>query len=1038
LFNVGAFTAFSATEPAVESLIRSAGTISKLEACSRLNAANGITTFRTRKNTANGNQVISIGAATTGRFQDTTNSDTVAAGDKVALQVVNAGATGNCTIHNYSSVSDATTNTVSRVGVGGSVSYSTANTSWYFPIVGNVGTTQQTVEAPRKVRIRKAGTFKHLHVYAPSNARTTTTTIRTRKNGANGAISVSISSGQTGTFENTANTETVVAGDDYNLQLSTLTGTQSFGLNTIAISFETTTNISLHGCSLVSGRTHSSGALEYDTISGYEIGRGTENQTQGRIEFPQTFSELGVHVSQNSATGSSTVNLRKNGAASSLTISFIAGATGQFNDSVNTVSVVAGDFVNYSYIAGTSSFFTTAHTSVYSETIVTTPVFTTKTLNYDIIKEVTDTITLKHNILQEVVDTNTLKFNVLNEVPPKTLTTLYNIYKEVPKSITTRYDVIAQVTDTTSLKFNVYNEITDTNTIRWNLDQAVTKTRTLLFNIFKEITDINTIRFNVDVPVLDTSTIKYNVTVPVTDSTSLLYNIYKEITDITTLIHNIDVSVTDSTTLRFNIYKEITKSVSLLYDIITSVSVEKAATIIFHVSQQVTDSTTLLHNILQEVTKSNTIPYNINVELTKANSLLFNVLQSLTKTSTTRFDIYMQIAAAKQVTLLYNIISETVKSTTLKYNVYQELVKATTLLFDIYEGLQVIKGVNIVFNVLKDTRKTTTLKHNIDVSISKSYSLIYSMLAEMTKTNTLPFNIFQPVTKTGTTRYSILQELTRIRTLLYSINQTVTKTNTIQYNIDTVVAITKSFTIRHNIIEEVTKTNTLIYDVFNALMSATKSVTLIHNINVPVMQTSTVRWDLYRQITKLIRLQHSIDQSIEKAYSLVYSILPTTQLRPKLALHERLLDYIYTQYNITDPPSSEILWHEWYNGQADITIDSIMITNNTLPQISNLIFKERVYRCAIHLFYRVGGGSSDQSNTNNPDEYVKVINHIANILSRARYNLYYDLGYRVHECRVIDHKEIPDQYDSKSGLSPSGQIRHYRFMIDLHYHRLVS
>lgn len=66
------------------------------------NAATAASTFRFRKNAANGNQVISIASGATGYFTDTTNTDAVVAADELNYSWV-SGSAGAVTIQHFSS-----------------------------------------------------------------------------------------------------------------------------------------------------------------------------------------------------------------------------------------------------------------------------------------------------------------------------------------------------------------------------------------------------------------------------------------------------------------------------------------------------------------------------------------------------------------------------------------------------------------------------------------------------------------------------------------------------------------------------------------------------------------------------------------------------------------------------------------------------------------------------------------------------------------------------------------------------------------------
>ena len=62
---------------------------------------------------------------------------------------------------------------------------------------------------------------------------TSATTVRTRLNGANGALSVSIAAGTTGSFKDSSNSDTIAVADDYNFQIVTPATSGTIGIRMI-------------------------------------------------------------------------------------------------------------------------------------------------------------------------------------------------------------------------------------------------------------------------------------------------------------------------------------------------------------------------------------------------------------------------------------------------------------------------------------------------------------------------------------------------------------------------------------------------------------------------------------------------------------------------------------------------------------------------------------------------------------------------------------------------------------------------------------
>lgn len=337
------------TETNQQILIRSAGTLTKLYVRVTANTIAGTTTFRTRINaTTNGNLSVSIGSSATGAFEDTTNSDTIAAGDKICFQSVPGAATNTMSIGLYTVFYGVSGTTISRVGTSGLENYATASTTAYQGLWGRQSAAN-TTEANVKTRIREAGTFKNLAVGVRTNARTTDTTFRSRKNGANGNLLVTIGAGVTGWVEDTTNSDTVAVDDDYNTSITTGTGTETLANDAIVFDFENTNNRGLIGTG------HSAGVIQGEPQTRFYPVRGrlettttTESDNQQKCRDITALRELSAFISANTVNATTPITSRKNGANGAMSLSVGSSATGLFIDTTNVdSSLVSTDLIDY-------------------------------------------------------------------------------------------------------------------------------------------------------------------------------------------------------------------------------------------------------------------------------------------------------------------------------------------------------------------------------------------------------------------------------------------------------------------------------------------------------------------------------------------------------------------------------------------------------------------------------------------------------------------------------------------------------------------
>jgi hypothetical protein len=83
----------SSNEVAASTKMPGSLTLSKLGIFISSNTIANTSTWRLRKNQANGNQSVTITASGTGYFEDSTNQDSVVAGDEVCYQLVTGAGT---------------------------------------------------------------------------------------------------------------------------------------------------------------------------------------------------------------------------------------------------------------------------------------------------------------------------------------------------------------------------------------------------------------------------------------------------------------------------------------------------------------------------------------------------------------------------------------------------------------------------------------------------------------------------------------------------------------------------------------------------------------------------------------------------------------------------------------------------------------------------------------------------------------------------------------------------------------------------------
>lgn len=184
------------------------------------NAKTVSTVYRSRKNNANGNQIVTFGSGATGLIEDTSNTDSVALGDLInyVIEITGSNAITTTSIGSIYKSTDPTLLTFFSAWRSGDRTAS-ATTHYYHAFASGV-ITPQTTESRAKIQLGVAGTLSEFSLRAGTNTSTGTTTFRLRINGANGNQTFTVGASATGLFTDTSNSDAVVATDDINVSVS--------------------------------------------------------------------------------------------------------------------------------------------------------------------------------------------------------------------------------------------------------------------------------------------------------------------------------------------------------------------------------------------------------------------------------------------------------------------------------------------------------------------------------------------------------------------------------------------------------------------------------------------------------------------------------------------------------------------------------------------------------------------------------------------------------------------------------------------------
>lgn len=346
-YGLGSRSTASSAEANCEIPVRVAGVASKLGIYVSSNAWINSSAWKLRKSQADSGIAITVAAGATGRFENTSDTASYAATDEIDLQVFTIDDIGTLgAILDGWSFAFAPTDASKCLTICASqpiTSFSTASATRYLSCHGLGSTTAPAItESTVKSRAKAPFAWSNLYGYASANARTTTTTIKSRKNGADGNQSIAWTSGQTGAKEDTSNSDTLVDGDDYCYSFVTGSGSGAFDLQCTGSTLVSAAQTWKFGLQQQAALSISAGSTVY-----WPLGQSLNSTTTEanvtllpRIDF-EVFG-LAAYAETNTLSGSCVVTYRDNGADSVLTVTWTTGQTGWKEDTTNAVAVTGG------------------------------------------------------------------------------------------------------------------------------------------------------------------------------------------------------------------------------------------------------------------------------------------------------------------------------------------------------------------------------------------------------------------------------------------------------------------------------------------------------------------------------------------------------------------------------------------------------------------------------------------------------------------------------------------------------------------------
>ena len=246
------------------------------------------------------------------------------------------------------------------------VSYS-GTAARYVPALGTYALT--ATEANVQIQVYNSYTLAKMFVRVDTNSRNGTDVLVLRVNSANTSVTVTATGPITGTLEDTTNTAAVVSGDLLTTRI--LPGTSTSGLlncNIISYTQATATPNALIASTNAAGAAISAAFTRSIPFSILGI-QTTETKVQYTWRTTGIFELLRIYVSANATTTASSLFFRQNAANTTVTVAPGAGLTGEFEDTLNTVTITAGDEINFRVTVGATGALTVHIVQIQGRTL---------------------------------------------------------------------------------------------------------------------------------------------------------------------------------------------------------------------------------------------------------------------------------------------------------------------------------------------------------------------------------------------------------------------------------------------------------------------------------------------------------------------------------------------------------------------------------------------------------------------------------------------------------------------------------------------
>lgn len=228
----------------------------------------------------------------------------------------------------------------------------TASTTNYYVLPPTSINGGDTVESTIQTTARTAGIYSQLYALIVENDRATST-LRFRKNTANGNMALSISG--TGEFTDLSSTDTVASGDLVNLQIVSGAGGTRFVSQSYGVTFRPDIGTVISHSSMP-GNFSTASTTAFSTLAGQSTWTTTEADAQWKSKVAGTCRNFGIMIESNARTTATTFGSRIAGVNGNMSVS-VPGTPGSawYEDISNSDAISYDTTMGYYITTGTGT-----------------------------------------------------------------------------------------------------------------------------------------------------------------------------------------------------------------------------------------------------------------------------------------------------------------------------------------------------------------------------------------------------------------------------------------------------------------------------------------------------------------------------------------------------------------------------------------------------------------------------------------------------------------------------------------------------------